>query len=314
MHIVNRPPTSIQIEPVLGCNLRCDFCPNCQLPKKAPSKWMKASVAEIIALEIRRLAGKSNLRLDMALRGEPMLHPHLPLIISIFRDRLPRAQISIVTNGYNLSPVSAQKLFESGLNFIYLDCYGASYSKWKTDFMSHVDAGDYAVRDAKDVTHWQWHGNKKRCVILGPDIRFERKSTRSMVSFCQALPKENCQKYNIPWISASLHKRCADPFRSINITWEGKVLLCCRDWNEERIMLNMLDMGNKSLVEYWYENNQLNDIRILLRNGMRQFLPCQKCDYNGGVYLGNLPSVGDHEMRDLIEIQNRVRSEICSKK
>ena len=291
MRIVNRPPTSIQIEPVLGCNLRCDFCPNCQLPKKAPSKWMRASVAEIIALEIQRLAGKSNLRLDMALRGEPMLHPNLPLIISIFRDRLPRAQISIVTNGYNLSPVSAQELFESGLNFIYLDCYGASYSKWKTEFMSHVDAGDYAVRDAKDVTHWQWHGSKKRCVILGPDIRYEKKSTRNMVSFCQALPKKNCEKYNIPWITKPLEKRCADPFRSINITWEGNVLLCCRDWNEKRVMCKLMQ-DNSDLTDYWYNDRALNMIRTLLYNKIRDFPPCEKCDYNGGGYFGNFPDPG----------------------
>lgn len=293
MSIVHRPPTSIQIEPVFGCNLRCDFCPNCRLPKDANFRQMSVEMATEIAWQISLLTDNgSGLRLDMALRGEPLAHERLSKIVLIFRQFLPRAQISIVTNGYKLHPEFAQDLFYNGLNFLYIDCYGHSYSKWKQMFLYCDSSGDYAVREAKDVTHWKWHGNKKRCVILGPDIRFEKKTTRHLVSFCQALPKANCEKYNIPYIEKPLTKRCADPFRSMNITWDGKVLLCCRDWDEGRVMYDLRKYGNSDLCDYWYNNETLNTTRTLLYNKIRDFTPCNKCDYNGGVYLGNLPNPG----------------------
>lgn len=306
MSIVKRSPTSIQIEPIFGCNLRCDFCPNVRLPKKnAQIKYMSDEVAEKIAWEISLLTNQGRgLRLDMALRGEPLLHTKLHNIVYIFRRHLPRAQMAIVTNGYNLTPEYADRLFKSGLNFIYLDCYGGTYAKWKRLFMESLH--NFAVRDAKDITHWKWHGPKKRCLILGPDIRYEKKSTRNMVSFCHALPKVNCEKYNIPWITSPLMKQCADPFRSMNITWNGNVLLCCRDWDEDRVMYHLM-ISNSDLTEYWYENTRLNQIRILLKNKIRNFTPCEKCDYNGGVYLGNLPDVGNWGMEELISILSIVR-------
>lgn len=313
MSIVKKPPTSIQVEPVFGCNMRCNFCPNSRLPvRNAPIRQMNENVARKIAWEIALLTGKGRqLRLDMALRGEPMLHKQLSLIVNIFRQELPFAQISMVTNGYALSPASAENLFQSGMNFIYLDCYGHSYSKWKDTFMKCNS--DFAVRDAKDVTHWQWHGPKKQCLVLGPDIRYEKKSTRHLVSFCKALPKSNCEKYGIRWQDKPMEQRCADPFRSMNITYEGEVLLCCRDWDAKRVMYRLMK-ANTDLTDYWYENTTLNQIRILLRNKIRDFLPCQDCDYNGGVYLGNIPSVGEWSVEELSTIQKIVKEGgLCEK-
>jgi MoaA/NifB/PqqE/SkfB family radical SAM enzyme len=251
---------------------------------------MSMEVAEKIGMELSLLTNNGRrLRLDMALRGEPMLHPLLTKLVSIFRYRLPHAQISMVTNGYRLRPYTARVLFECGMNFIYLDCYNNSYSHWYDTFMKCDE--DFAVREARDITHWKWHGNKKRCLILGQDIRTEKKSTRNLVSFCQVLPENNCKKYNIERITEPLQKRCADPFRSMNITYNGNVILCCRDWDETRIMYRLM-RTNSDLIDYWYHDLKLNSIRTLLWYKHRNFTPCNKCEYNGGVYLGNLPSVG----------------------
>jgi len=285
MHVVNRPPTSIQLEPVLGCNMRCDFCPTCRLPTNEPLKFMSVAMTDSIGMEIAHLTSQGrHLRLDLALRGEPTLHPDLPLVIQLLRRHLPYCQMTIVTNGARLSIQMVEALFAQGLNFIYLDCYGNSYGKWSKFFAD----GDFYVRNSAHITHWKWHGYKKQCLILGHNILGEQKSTRKLVSFCKALPKKNCMKYGIPWIESPLEKRCADPFRSINITCNGNVLLCCRDWDERRVMMT-IGQDRADLTDYWYHDEYLNFLRFRLYQRDRGFEPCDNCDYNGGVYLGNLP-------------------------
>ena len=302
MSIVNKPPTSIQIEPIFYCNRRCDFCPNCLLKnEKYRNRYMSQDTARKIAYEIAILTDNGNhLRLDMALRGEPLLHPFLYNIIEIFRRQLFKAQISIVTNGYKLTTTRAEGLFSAGLNFIYLDCYLNSYNRWKNKFIN-APSKRFIVRDSQDITHWQWRGNKKRVLILGENLIADNKKNRNLVSFCQALPAENCERYGIDISNLPKKKTCVDPFRSMNITWDGQVLLCCRDWTEKRVMFDL--SRDEDLAGYWYEDKALNHIRTILQHKDRDFYPCCDCDYNGGVYTGNLPSINKHSDQELKELK-----------
>jgi len=302
MSIVNKPPTSIQVEPIFYCNRRCDFCPNCKLTgSRNKYRFMSNSLSWKISYEIAILTdGGNHLRLDMALRGEPLLHPFLPAIVETFRNNLPKAQISIVSNGFGLTVAKADKLFRSGLNFLYLDCYNNSYDKWKEKFS--VGVPPYLmVCDSDDISHWKWHGCKKRVLVLGKDLVDETRTTRKLVSFCKALPKENCEKYGIVRQEEPKMKTCVDPFRSMNITWDGKVLLCCRDWDEKRVMFDFIT--DEDLVHYWFHDTTLKYVRTLLQHKNRNFRPCDNCEYNGGVYTGNLPKVKTYNALEIERFQ-----------
>ncbi|MER2089023.1 MAG: hypothetical protein ABS920_04735, partial [Sporosarcina sp.] len=44
-----------------------------------------------------------------------------------------------------------------------------------------------------------------------------------------------------------------------------------------------------NIVDFWYNNKDLNLIRTLLYNKLRIVYPCNKCDYYGGGRVGFLP-------------------------
>ena len=67
------------------------------------------------------------------MRGEPMLHPDVLDIISIFRANLPNGSLMLTTNGDTLRghmQERVEKLFKVGLNLLLLDTY---YPKERRD-------------------------------------------------------------------------------------------------------------------------------------------------------------------------------------
>ncbi|MCL2348817.1 MAG: radical SAM protein [Planctomycetaceae bacterium] len=105
----------LEMDIVIGCNLRCEQCSHL-------SPFRKGIVSADKVIEWFRLwAGKIVPKKLDILGGEPLLHPELPRILRETRKIWPQTEIELVTNGFLFSKVAAdvfEALEESQINVI----------------------------------------------------------------------------------------------------------------------------------------------------------------------------------------------------
>lgn len=276
-------PNSYQMELVRGCNMACGFCANYSLPSKK-KRYLSVDMAVNIYQCMAELGDKN--KVCYAMRGEPTLHPKLNTITSLCRAMLPRFQISIITNGTTMTKTMAADWFSAGGNLLCIDCYSEKmYQRMKAMFDGKVC--DYI---ADRFNPWYYHSPKIRAIILITDIKQYHKLTRKFTNQCDYIPPTAYDKYGIKRVEQPLEKKCVNPFREVDIHWNGDVPLCCKDWLGGRKMFSMAK--GYGFKDYWHNDKTLRAARTLLYNRVRTFYPCDRCNYDGGFYQGFLPAMG----------------------
>lgn len=300
MH-AQEPPFAVQIEPVEGCPLRCNFCGLSGIRgKKHDYKYMALATAKAIAYGID-MAGW-NVRLEFAMHGEPTKHPRLPKLVSIFREILPDAPILVTSNGAGLvgNPIDAVcHLFENGVTTLAIDEYqGVRWAQKIREGLGGAAADPEATSELAfilnpEVDYYEYpaepKGNphrrtgRRRLVFIAP-IDQATEGTHSLLN--------NHAGAGAPKNSSGEGKRCAKPFRELSFRHDGSVAVCCNDWRGE------LPIGNihtHSLIEIW-QHPRMQAVRRLLYHGQRIVPPCLGCDATS-YRVGLLPDKkGKHRM------------------
>ena len=74
-----------------------------------------------------------------------------------------------------------------------------------------------------------------------------------------------------------MHLFCTIPFNIMTVGFDGRVLLCCQDWQFQEIVG---DLRENTLVEVW-DSPKFNEVRAMLLQMKRDKFLCSKCDYVG---------------------------------
>lgn len=122
-------PYSLKPEFVRGCTMRCVFCA-LRHQKWAEEKYEYISAA-LWGRYVEAVAEwRPRVRIEIANRGEPTLHPEFLELIRVGRRALPRAQFLVSTNGdlslgIGLSGFRdfVTEALDAGVNCFLLDCY-----------------------------------------------------------------------------------------------------------------------------------------------------------------------------------------------
>jgi molybdenum cofactor biosynthesis enzyme MoaA len=105
-------PRSMQFEITTRCNLRCDYCTHRLLPEHA----------DIPVERFERLLDRIDLsrvdNIDFTGLGEPVMHPELPAMVRMVRERSKPTFVRVVTNGTILTPKRYEPLCEAGITTI----------------------------------------------------------------------------------------------------------------------------------------------------------------------------------------------------
>ncbi len=284
-------PYNMQIEFVEGCSRMCDFCGIWGIWDKQENrkiKFMLYDLAEKIAKNIGSwLNGK---RIEFAMHGEPLLHPKIYELVSVFREYTPKSQLQLTTNGDMLcnGKIDIDKLFYSGLNILIIDNYG------NRDFISII--GKVKDKEIKILNYYtdefnpyHFHSNKIKIVLIMDDIGKvnNKRKARKILNHAGNVNFDLVRKYGVFPVRQPLQKKCSRVFRELTVHYDGTVSICCIDWKHEFIVGNV---NNESLEEIW-SKQEFQDVRNRLYNKDRNFSPCNKCDYNGGFRLGFLKPV-----------------------
>lgn len=262
------PPFCIQVELSEGCNLYCDFCGLQGIRKQENKnfKFMTIKTATNLANEIARLEWSA--RIEFAMHGEPTMNPNKETILKIFRRALPDSQLMMTSNGGGLLGHKAiERLFESGLNVLAIDCYeyvkiGDKLKKRK--YNEDINVHHYP-ENLGASPHKRWSKTESNLIFV-KDISSSNEGNHATLN--------NHAGAAFPPNNKAQGKRCAKPFREISVRWDGNIAICCNDWRGEYKCGSV----NKTPLDKIWNGKAFNSARRYLYHGMRDFAPCQGCD------------------------------------
>lgn len=298
---IQEPPFAIQIELVEGCNLYCNFCGLQGIREKTDKtyKMMPSEVARSIAKQIQK--AKWNSRIEFAMHGEPTMHREYVHMVKVFRERLPKNQLMMTSNGGGLLPRVEENLtalFDAGLNVFAFDAYDYVKIKDKVDeqLKESGELGFEVHRYPKEraFSPHNRYGHEARIFIRVKDISKASKGTHSVLN-------NHCGSGSKP-LKKPIVARCAKPFRELSIRWDGSVAICCNDW---RGIFKCGNIVTDGLLEIWNGEAMNSARRFLIRGDRKSLKPCNVCDAKS-YRVGLLPDkFGKVHLREPNEIDRQ---------
>lgn len=261
------PPFAVQIELTEGCNLRCQFCGlNGIRGKENNFKFMSVATATSVAAKLEEAGWHA--RIEFAMHGEPSLNPNMLHILHIFRERLPKNNLMMTSNGAGFvkDPTGLVDAALGELNVLALDWY--ENVKLVPKILEGY-AGEHRVRrypqEPGANPHKRRQPNEHEFVVI-QDIAKADKGTHASLN--------NHAGAGAPKNDSAQGKRCAKPFRELSVRWDGNVAVCCNDWRGEYKCGSVVT----SSLEVVWNGPAMDAARHKLYHGQRDFGPCQGCD------------------------------------
>jgi len=245
----------IDINPTELCNRKCEFCPRHDVNSYANQNLhISLELIDRIAEELRDLEFSGGI--IICGHGEPLLHPNIVEVISSFGSD---QHTEIVTNGDRLSVDVVTKLYDAGLKQLLISMYDGPH---QVDKMEQImkDAG---VNEHQYVLRDRWHPVEE-------DYGLALTNRAGTVS-----------KGNQTTIDST--RPCHYTHYSMQIDWNGDVLVCVQDWNKH---IRFGNVNTQSLFEIW-KGQAMRRYSHYLEKGLRILNPCVNCNVNGTLHGSN---------------------------
>lgn len=232
-----------------GSAKACSFCPRID-PAFYPNQklHMSLDLAEKIATELRAVNYQGVVVLCGY--GEPMLHPHLAELVSLFYG----IRVELVTNGDFLTAAKIENLAALGLAYFVVSMYDGPEQIEKFTARFH-EAGvtEFILRD-------RWH-------TAADDFGLKLTNRGGTVEVGDQAPVDVTQP-------------CHYTTYQMQVDWNGDVLLCPQDWHKKLKFGNLRD---QPLLEVW-NSPALHKRRMKLIEGRRTDSPCSQCNTDGTLH------------------------------
>lgn len=242
----------IDINPTELCNRKCDFC-----PRKDSNVYpnqnlnMDLRLAKKIAQELKGYNYTGGVIFSG--HGEPLLHNNMVEIINIFEKSI---HTEMVTNGDTLRVDLVRELFAAGLDMLLISMYdGPHQIDYFKDMLKKAGISEdrYCLRD-------RWYS-------IEEDYGVKLTNRAGLVkNGHQKKVEDNCPCFYMHY--------------SMQIDWNGDVLLCVQDFNKK------IKFGNlyaNPLWKLWMSAN-ITKYRRILGQGYRELYPCNNCNVNGTLH------------------------------
>jgi radical SAM protein with 4Fe4S-binding SPASM domain len=245
----------IDINPTELCNRTCVFCPRHD-PSYYPNQNIHIPLVliEKIAQELKELEYQGGV--IFCGHGEPLLHPNIVDLVGAFG---PKIQTEMVTNGDPVNVSLLKELFGAGLGYLLISLYdGEEQVSEMTEMLelAGVSRDRYLLRR-------RWYTEEN-------DYGLKLTNRAGTVDAGK-------QK------SVDEHRPCFYTHYSMQVDWNGDVLVCVQDWNK-RVRFGNLNYD--SLVNVW-TSKQMDRFRRLLGEGKRRMEPCRNCNVTGTLHGKN---------------------------
>jgi radical SAM protein with 4Fe4S-binding SPASM domain len=283
-------PFSVSAELTNVCNLRCPECAS----GSGLSGREKGSMDPELYKRIIKELGPYLFSINLYFQGEPMIHPRF----FEFLELTGKIRSVVSTNGHFLSPENSEKIVLSGLGKLIVSLDGmdqATYSKYRAggDFINvkngiRIVAAAIARTGSPLKLEIQFLVNRynegqlkelrKFASETGAVLKLKSMQVIDMMEAERWMPvKKQFRRYTringIYKIKSRLPDRCMRLWFNPVITWDGKVLPCCFDKNEEFVMGDL----NKETFEDIWNGREYKEFRENILSGRSKISICRNC-------------------------------------
>lgn len=248
-------PAEVEISESGTCNRTCSFCPRSAPGFVDKKEFIKRELFEKLCKELSEVNYHGTLRFSGFV--EPLLDKNIFTLVEMARNYLQNVNIEMVTNGDVLNLKRLKKLMHSGLNTLLISVY---------DGKEDADKFQKLCEDAELEDH--------QFVIRHRYLPPEKDFGITMSN--RAGMMKNAE-HQIDPLKESLNAPCYYPHYTFFMDYNGDVLMCPHDWGKKKILGNL---KNETFMEIW-TTMKSKEIRYKLKNGNRNFSPCDVCDVKG---------------------------------
>jgi radical SAM protein with 4Fe4S-binding SPASM domain len=293
-------PLSLILEPTNLCNFACVYCPTSdpdllrrfKVPKGNMDMKLYGSIMDSLA-EFQAESGSGPLKKLLLYKdGEPLLHPRLPEMIALARQKGIAREIWVTTNGRLLSPELNLRLIEAGLSGIRVSVVSMSTEGYRE--LAGVGFDLNRLRD--NLGHLKAHRTHTKIIAKMIDAGLPGKEKQAFDRFFSPVT-DGCFLEEVTGWSLSAekdftlgqdlkkvvekrstpHKQvCASPFYSLAVNFNGMVSACCVDWAYKTILG---DLSKQSFAQVWRGEALREFRRMHLMKQRSQNPACRNCDY-----------------------------------
>ena len=258
-------PSEVWIENTNMCNARCIMCPREKQTRK--SGFMDIKLYEKLIKEISKHKGKVN-RVHMHNYGEPLLDKYLVKRIKLAKDHGIKYTY-FVTNASLLTPDKSRQLIEAGLDEFKVSFYGTDSATYN-ETMKGLDF-EKTFNNLKDFFRIRKEMGRKapRVILQYLPLETNKFRIKEFIFLMKSLINESIgDSLNI----FALHNYgdgrsylkpgkitgiCRYPWRTTVILHDGRVVLCCLDYNGVQVVGDV----NKNTIEEIWNSERYKQVR-----------------------------------------------------
>ncbi len=274
-------PQQVILEVTSRCNLGCKGCA-VHGPERYTTRSLGDMTEEIWKPAIDEIGSwKKKVNLTTHGGGEPLLHPNLDRIL-VHAKKYPDIEVGFLTNGMLLDQRWSEFIVERNLNWVAFSIDGV-------DPKTHR-----IVRKKSDLRQIEKNlltliGLKEKSGVDKPSIMLNMVAYDEVADQAEAFLNKWLDRVNgitvshfrnppesRRWPNTPENRQpCYLLWNQMVISWDGKMALCCEDFNADHILGNT---GSKSLLEIW-NGDGMDEIRKLHEKGDYHLHPlCVDCD------------------------------------
>jgi hypothetical protein len=242
----------VDIETCRQCNARCLYCPQSVAPK--PRGVMPLELFEHV---LAALGETPPQWVALNHYGEPLLDPHFRARVEMLRER--RFPLHLFTNGTMLKDSLAEFLSDGGLFATVFNFPSIDPTEW-CSLMRMTERSYHNARRA--IEHYLSLGGGRAEVLISVNAHTDNQEERAeriaehfsafgavKVFLEDTNSRAGAVENNLVRIDARGAGRrfggCERIVNHLHVSWEGKVFLCCQDY-EQRVILG--DLREQSIA------------------------------------------------------------------
>lgn len=260
--------TALDIETNSRCNLHCTYCPVSMYDRG--DHFMSEALFKKIIDDVAAFPFTYKGRISPHFYGDPLLDERLPELMRYTREKLPRAEIIIHTNGIKLTHASYRQLVDAGITGFLITRHMKFWPKTVRDILEHEpDAKKYITLQRLDnVGVFERGGNQ---------------------------PVHNAHRFT----------RCYYVSDEIAIDYRGYVV-CTNDFFCRDAFGNV---NGQSLSAIWWSPKFVGQ-RKRLASGKIDLVYCRECSSASGMTYAQIPSGAKAKGYVLHETVEQVRARV----
>jgi 2-polyprenyl-3-methyl-5-hydroxy-6-metoxy-1,4-benzoquinol methylase/pyruvate-formate lyase-activating enzyme len=292
-HLLDRDflPTDIYLEVTNYCNAKCVMCPNGNLrrPKGVmEEKLFKWIINQCVDIE------QNGIDFFLHHNGEPLLDPILTQRVSYIKAKMKKSRIALSTNGAALYPENAERLINSGLQFMTISLDAANpktYQKIRgMNYERTINNVNHFLHMKKQMKS-ELHVTIQMVVNEDNQNEIEQFKTQWKGEDVVIKPMHNFLEMNTSLLTKKFEDKqrtiCLQPFLYMIVNWNGDLAQCCWDADNQGELGNLRDTP---LVEA-FNSPKMKEIRKkMIEYQAKGISLCNKCsqiygnDINASIY------------------------------